>query len=86
MTILNNVVNKISNAGSNNKMTKVDKEIKKIENLTVSSDMSAKELEEFEKSLINKIEDGKIDSANSNLHKWSASSKYFNLKLNSDTK
>ena len=78
MTILNNVVSKLSNSGTSSKRTKVEEEIKNFEYLTVSSYDDANELQDFKKILMN--------DANSDLHKWSAGSKDFNSKLNSDNK
>ena len=68
MTILNNVVNKISNAGTTTQQSKVEEEIKNVENLTVSRNESANDISEFKQILMNELEDGKIDFANSNLH------------------
>ena len=86
MTILNNFVSKLSNAGTCNKRTKVGEEIKNFKNLTVNSDDDANKIQEFEEILMNDIEEGEIDFTNSNLHEWSAGSKDFDLKLNSDNK
>ena len=80
MTILNNVVSKMSNSGTSNKKIKAEKEIKNLENLTVNSNENTNDIIEFKQILMNELEDSEIDFANSNLHEWSAGLNDFNFK------
>ena len=67
MTILNNVVTKMSTAGTKSQQA-VEEEIKNFENLTVSSDDGTNDLEDLEELFNNELEEGEIESANSDLH------------------
>ena len=67
MTILNNVVTKMSTAGTKSQQA-VEEEIKNFENLTVSSDDGTNDFEDLEELFNNELEEGEIESANSDLH------------------